>query len=92
MARVEELAASVDSRDSFLAFVEALAAERRQDAVVESARPSSAYGPTAAGWENVSLHDFLEAAVACARDGNRLPAQPTWRDMALFLLGGKAYE
>jgi hypothetical protein len=92
MATLEELADRVDSRESFLAFVEALATERKHDAIAESAQPSSPYGPTAAGWENVALHDFLEAAVACARDGDRLAAEPTWRDMALFLLGGKGYE
>jgi hypothetical protein len=89
---VEELADSVNSRETFLAFVEALAAERERDAAGDRASSSSPYGPTVMGWENTTIKDFLEAAVACARDGSRLTDQPTWRDMALFLLGGKAYE
>jgi hypothetical protein len=92
MVSTDELAAGVNSRETFLAFVEALAAERKQDAAQEAASPSGPYRPTASGWENVTIHNFLEAAVACARDGRVLAEQPTWRDLAAFLLGGKAYE
>ena len=89
---MDELARSVDSRDSFLAFVEALAADRKRDGKSEVRRPSSPFGATKGGWENTSVEAFLEAAVACARDGHLLSPQPTWREMAIFLLGGKAYE
>ena len=89
---VEDLADKVDSRETFLEFVEALAAERENDAAAETEQPSSPYGPTARGWENSTVRAFLEAAVACARDGKWLQEQPTWRDMAMFLLGGKGYE
>ena len=92
MASVEDLAYEVTSRDTFLAFVEALAAERASDAAGETEHPSNPYGPTGKGWENTTVHDYLEAAVACARDGKLLSEQPTWRDIAVFLLGGKAYE
>src|SRR5205809_119946 len=84
--RSSPFADRVNSRDTFLAFVEALAAERASDAAGEGKQPSNLYGPTAKLWENTTIHDFLEAAVACARDGKSLLEQPTWRDIALFLL------
>jgi hypothetical protein len=92
MDSVEDLAPRVDSSDSFLAFVEALAAQRERDAGAEAGKPSSPYGPTGGGWENVTIHQFLEAAVACARDNRLFGQEPTWKAFARFLLGGKGYE
>jgi hypothetical protein len=92
MPSLAELAERVTSRETFLQFVEALAAERRTDDAREQNHPSDQYGPTAMGWENTTIHDFFEAAAACARDGGALAEQPTWRGFAIFLLAGKGYE
>ena len=80
-----------------MAFVEALYQERLADAESERGAPSNPYGPTAAGWENSSIEDFLEAAIAWARDssfGTSTGSNPPnpWRVFAQFLLAGKAYE
>lgn len=88
---------AVHDRDSFLAFVLALAADRRASVAAERASPSSPYGPDAGGWENVSIERFLEAAVAWAEDtgmgvSQGLPPEPSWRAFAVFLNCGKGYE
>ncbi|MEO2091352.1 MAG: hypothetical protein ABGY75_17985 [Gemmataceae bacterium] len=87
----------VHDRESFLAFVSALAAGRRASAAAEKASPSRPYGPAAGGWENVTIETFLEAALSWAESTRRgesqgLPAGPTWRGFAAFLYCGKIYE
>lgn len=88
---------AVHDLESFLAFVAALAEDRRASVAAEAVAPSSPYGPQAGGWENVTIEDFLEAALAWAgttdEDGTpSLPAEPSWSDFADFLFCGKIYE
>lgn len=86
---------AVHDRTSFFAFVAALAADRR--AAAAAAAPDNPYGPGPGGWENVTIEDFLEAALAWAEStkmGERqgLPPEPTWKGFAAFLYCGKIYE
>ena len=67
---------AVNSRESFLAFVETLLAEFQTDAV---------------DWENVTTDRFLEALLAYAHDAE-VVAQPSWRTFALLLRAGTMYE
>jgi len=83
---------AVHDRESFFAFVAALAADRRASVAAEAVMPSSPYGPDAGGWENITIESFLEAALAWADSGRGLPAAPTWRGFAEFLYCGKIYE
>ena len=88
---------AVHDRESFFAFVAALMADRRASVAAERVAPSSPYGPDAGGWENVSIEDYLEAALAWAEstgmgESQGLPAEPTWRAFATFLYCGKIYE
>ena len=83
---------AVHDRESFFAFVAALAADRRASVAAEAVKPSSPYAPDAGGWENITIEAFLEAALAWADFGRGLPAAPTWRDFACFLYAGKFYE
>ena len=88
---------AVHDRESFLAFVSALAADRRASVAAEKASPSSPYGPAAGGWENVTIERFLEAALSWAErtgmgESQGLTAGPTWRGFADFLYCGKIYE
>ncbi len=92
MADLAVIAADVRDAESFLAFVDAMAVERAADAVRELTHPSSLYDRTAAGWENVTIEDFLSAAARYARDADLFGPTPTWRGLALFLLAGKGYE
>jgi hypothetical protein len=88
---------AVHDRESFLAFVAALAADRRAAVAAELVSPSSPYGPDAGGWENVTIEDFLEAAISWAVDSDMgirqgMPAELSWQTFAAFLLSGKVYE
>lgn len=72
----------VTDEATFLAFVQALAQDRRAD------------GKT---WENDSIEDFLEAAGSWADDSGfgasqGLSAASPWKKFALFLYCGKIYE
>ena len=72
---------AVNDRESFLAFVRALIADRR----------------VGQGWENDSIEHFLEAATAWADDsefGDRqgLKDASPWKRFATFLYCGKIYE
>ena len=91
----ERLEAVVD-RDSFLAFVKALAADREDEAAKEKEHPSSPWGAGANGWEHGTIEEFLGAAVACAEDSRGTPreppAAPSWKALATFLYRGKYYE
>jgi hypothetical protein len=87
----------VHDRESFFAFVSALAADRRASVVAERQAPSSPYGPPTGGWENATIESFLEAALSWAEDtemglSHGLPAEPSWKAFAAFLYCGKIYE
>lgn len=79
--RPEELIECIDSPESFLRFVKALADDARMDA----ARP---FAPGTSGWENGTVESFIEAMHAWATDSASLPAKPVWRDVAQLLLAG----
>jgi hypothetical protein len=88
---------AVHDRESFFAFVAALAADRRASVAAELQTPSSPHGSQAGGWENVTIEAFLEAALAWAEStemgvSQGLPAEPSWRAFAAFLYCGKIYE
>lgn len=90
----QKLAAVVDW-PSFVAFVEALAAERLQAEEIERADPDGHRYEGALGWSNQQISQYLECAVACVKDNAHqfpIPDQPTWKFLAEFLDGGKFYE
>jgi hypothetical protein len=86
----------VNDFPSFLTFVSALAADRADSVEQEKISPSNPYGPEANGWENTSIEQYLECAVAWAQDAvvGRSPGQvqASWQAFANFLLAGKTYE
>ena len=88
---------TVEDADTFLEFARVLEADRRESAKLEAASPSSPYGPDAKGWENVTIEDFLESAIAWAEDTKfgitqGLEPQNPWKQLATFLYCGKVYE
>ena len=91
----EKLEAVVD-RDTFLAFVKALAADREGEVAKEKEHPGSPWAAGANGWEHGTIEGFLEAAVACAEDSRgtpgEMPEPPSWKTFAIFLYRGKYYE
>lgn len=96
MIDLDEKLESVVDRESFLDFVRALVADREDEVTKERESPSDPYGPGANGWENGTIENFLDAALAwtedwIGRDGE-LPSEPSWKSFARFLYAGKYYE
>jgi hypothetical protein len=81
---------------SFMMFVKALLNERYEDIELEKQKPSSPYGASNKGWENITLEGFLEASIAWADDSNFGKSQNIkdnlWYKFAVFLYCGKIYE
>ncbi|TAG04096.1 MAG: hypothetical protein EAZ43_05120 [Betaproteobacteria bacterium] len=87
----------VTDEQSFLSFARALMLDRVAAVEAEAKVGSSPYGPDAGGWENISIEDFLESAVAWADDSNfgakqGLESTNPWKKFAVFLYCGKIYE
>ena len=91
----ERLDVVVD-RNSFLAFVKALVADRLDVVAKEKENPSSPWGAGANSWEHGTIEGYLDAAVAWMEDSQgtawELPAEPSWKSFATFLYRGKSYE
>ena len=82
---------AVHDRDSFIAFVRALAAERESTADIERSDPARYSLDGALGWANADIPAFLEAA--CEYFKSRpLDTEPSWRLFAEFLWCGKIIE
>ena len=92
---------AVHDRESFFAFVRALVADREAALDAEKQNPA---GPRVlgvvrdgGGWQNVTIESYLEAALAWAEstgmgESQGLPAGPSWRAFAAFLMCGKVYD
>ena len=99
---LNELYEQVVDEATFLRFAKALVEDRRNAIQLEKANPSSPYGPDAGGWENVSIDDYLESAIAWAEDSNfgrkmafeeyELKDVSPWRRIAAFFMAGRVYE
>ena len=89
-----ELIEKVNSKETFLEFVRALASDWAEEQRLEKVSPSAPYGPGAKGWENGSIHDFLDAmqAWASSSNGELVPSQADWKTFARILYAGKFYE
>ncbi|MPM84603.1 hypothetical protein SDC9_131676 [bioreactor metagenome] len=93
-----EMAEKVDSKESFLLFVQALA----EDAAASDAEPErTADGKlnlSPRGWENGTIEAFLGAMAAWAAANSGLTGRPmvsekaSWRAFAEILHAGKFYE
>jgi hypothetical protein len=86
-----DLCEAVHDEATFIVFLSALIADFRQSQKIESATPSSPYGPAAKGWENKTIDDFLDAATAWAHASPQKDENP-WRRVANILNAGKIYE
>lgn len=90
----DELLDKVDDRDSFIAFVSALAIERREAQRLEREEPIRYQLGGALNWQNGDIASFLEAALGYFDDGpfHQPEADPSWRMLAEFLYCGKIME
>jgi hypothetical protein len=84
----------VRDRDTFIAFVEALAAERRKAERLEAAEPARHQLGGAFGWQNADIATFLEAALDYFTPSqfHKPETVPSWRMFAEFLWCGKIIE
>lgn len=91
---------SVNDEDSFLRFLEILAADWAEESQKESVTASSPYGRGANGWENGTIGSYLDAAASWGRASIHglpalaeygKPANP-WKRAAEILYMGKIYE
>ena len=94
MATPEELLERVADRDSFIAFVEALAAERADAAEIERAHPQIYIVDGAHNWKNGDIAGFLYAALGYFDPGpyHQPESEPSWRVFAEILWCGKIIE
>ena len=94
--RLQAALSQVQDCESFLAFVKVLVRDRERSEQAENKLPSSSWGPESGGWENISIAQFLEAAVAWAEDTCDSPQGisfvASWKSFASFLYSGKVYE
>jgi hypothetical protein len=94
MASPEELLERVTDRDSFIAFVEALADERAEAAEIERANPRAYMLDGAHNWKNAHIDAFLYAALEYfePKPFHQPETEPSWRMFAEFLWCGKIIE
>ena len=90
--RLDDLLDKVNSKQSFLDFVEALKDDRIDELEKEEKNESNSYGPGVNGWENGSIEAFLDAIHAFGQDNSQISEQPNWKCFALLLYAGKFYE
>jgi hypothetical protein len=88
-----ELKNRVNSKETFLEFIQALRKDWDASQAWEKLHPSSTYGPSARGWENPDLGMFLESMYAWTQDSDEyVPSEASWRTFAEILLAAKSYE
>ena len=87
---------SVKDADSFIAFLDALRHDSPDPGQVAQTDGLDAYMTGVSGWMNTSIPDFLEAAIAGARDNHigtdAQTAAQAWRAAAEIIYLGKIYE
>src|SRR3954468_24368909 len=93
-----EMAEKVDSRESFLRFVQALAADAEAADAEPERTADGKLNLSPRGWENGSVSAFRGAMSAWAASNSGItgdpsvPEQPSWRAFAEILHSGKLYE
>lgn len=85
---------AVHDRASFERFFEALIRDREHAESMERASPLAHSCEGARGWQNTTISQYLECALAgaSAQSGWSSEQGLTWRDLAIFLYLGKVYE
>jgi hypothetical protein len=90
---LEQLVNQVNSKETFLEFVRALAADWDEEQQLEKKSSSNPFGRGAKGWENGSIGSFLDAMQAWMVDSReKVSTTPDWKTFARILLAGKFYE
>lgn len=90
----EDLLDAVVDRESFVAFVRALATEREEAERMERAEPVRYQLGGAINWQNGDISSFLWASLEYFEPGpfHQPEDSPSWKMFAEFLYFGKIYE
>jgi hypothetical protein len=90
MSTVVERLSQVNDRKSFVAFLEALFADRMDAIAKEREQPRELFDPPHNEWENDTIEEFLAAGLRSIRAAPKLPVPITaWRECAVLLYLGK---
>ena len=94
MPSPEDLLDDVIDRDSFVAFVKALAKEREEAEKLEREDPVRYQLGGAKNWQNGNISSFLYAALDYfnEKEFHRPEESPSWKMLAEFLYFGKIIE
>ena len=91
------LAERVHDEESFVKFLRELMSDREREVALEKDNPSSPYEAGPLGWQNITIENFLESAIAWSEDSDQpnehysKPDNP-WARVAQILHAGKTYE
>ncbi|HMV82750.1 MAG TPA: hypothetical protein PLD20_03395 [Blastocatellia bacterium] len=90
----EEMLDRVCDKDSFIAFVQALAGEREDAEKIEKENQDIYFVDGAHNWKNADIASFLHAALGYfdERPFHKAEQEPSWKMFAEFLYVGKIYE
>ena len=90
----EELLDRVDSKETFLKFLDAFISNREKADALETKDPARYQWGGAKDWQNSSISSFLSASRVYFEPGpeRHEGANLTWKDLAEFLYFGKIYE
>jgi hypothetical protein len=89
---LDDLLEKVNSKQTFLNFVNALQNDWADEVEKEKIKKSSPFGPGANGWQNGTIEMFLDAMHAFGQDSPLISDKPDWKSFALILYAGKFYE
>ena len=92
MIDLNKLLEEVNSKESFIRFVNALKKDKIDEQEKEKINPSSPYDPGVNGWENTTIDLFLDTMESYAEDSPLIEENPSWKNFALLLYAGKFYE
>lgn len=87
---LDDLLEKVNSKESFLDFIEALKNDKINEGQKEKENPSKPYSDGKNGWVNGSVVDFLDSIHAYGTDNNKINLD--WKSIAELLYAGKFYE
>ena len=87
-----QLVESVVDEKSFIAFLGALGEDFAEEHQLERKNPGNPYETGALGWQNGSIDQMLESAVAWATDCAPVSDTNVWRRCAEIIFAGKHYE
>ena len=90
----EELLDKIDSKETFLEFLDAFVSNREEAAALEAKDPTKYQWGGANAWQSSSISSFLCSSRVYFESGPQRHdgADLSWKDLAEFLYFGKIYE